>query len=126
MVSGAANTVQQCHRVLYIKGNVSRKVVPESVMRGWLEHNEQNRCFYNQRFCLFLYSVYHSITLNYEKVEGNYFVDLTLPQDMKAILYVPTNAVVKINGQTYYQNGKYINGDKKGDVEIVEKEIYNS
>ena len=66
------------------------------------------------------------ITLNYEKVEGNYFVDLTLPQDMKAILYVPTNAVVKINGQTYYQNGKYINGDKKGDVEIVEKEIYNS
>ncbi len=61
------------------------------------------------------------ITLEYEKNDGNYTINLTLPQNMKAVLYIPTQAVVKINGKDYYKNGEYVNGDKKGDVEIVEK-----
>ena len=39
---------------------------------------------------------------------------------MKAVLYIPANAVVNINSEPFYQNGEYVNGDKKGDVEIVE------
>ena len=60
------------------------------------------------------------ITLDYEKKDGNYTINLTLPQEMKAVLYVPTDAVVDINSQAYYQNGEYINGEN-GSVEIVEK-----
>ena len=66
-------------------------------------------------------SVKGLITLDYEKVDGDYIINLTLPKDLKAVLYVPTQAVVKINGKAYYKNGEYVNGDKKGDVEIVEK-----
>ena len=64
-------------------------------------------------------SVKGLITLNYEKVDVNYAIDLTLPQDMNAILYIPTNAVVNINSKPYYQNGEYANG--VGNVEIIEK-----
>ncbi len=66
-------------------------------------------------------SVKGLITLNYEKVDGNYVINLTLPEEMKAVLYVPENAVVNINSESYYQNSEYVNGDKKGNVEIVEK-----
>ncbi len=65
------------------------------------------------------------ITLDYEKASEDYLINLTLPQDMKAVLYVPTGAVVKINSAVYYQNGKYVNGKKQGNVEIVEKVIDN-
>ncbi|MBQ8783390.1 MAG: glycoside hydrolase [Clostridia bacterium] len=61
------------------------------------------------------------ITLDYAKTDGNYTVNLSLPQNMKAVLYVPDKAVVNINSQLYYQNGEYTNGDKIGNVEIVEK-----
>ncbi len=70
-------------------------------------------------------SVKGLITLNYEKVSEAYVIDLALPQDMKAVLYVPDNAVVNINSEPYYQNGEYVNGDKIGDVEIVEKVLDN-
>ncbi len=65
------------------------------------------------------------ITLNYEKTDGEYVINLTIPQGMKAVLYVPDGAVVNINSKTYYQNGKYTNGGKIGDVEIVEKILNN-
>ena len=65
-------------------------------------------------------SVKGLITLDYEKVGGSYTINLTLPQDMNAVLYVPTNAVVNINSKPYYQNGEYINNEI-GNVEIVEK-----
>ena len=64
-------------------------------------------------------SVKGLITLDYEKSSENYIINLTLPQDMNAVLYVPTNAVVNINSQIYYQNDAYVNG--VGNVEIVEK-----
>ncbi|MBO5334230.1 MAG: alpha-L-rhamnosidase N-terminal domain-containing protein [Clostridia bacterium] len=69
-------------------------------------------------------SVKGLITLNYEKVDENYTINLTLPQDMNAVLYVPTNAVVTINSQPYYQNGEYVNNEI-GNVEIVGKVINN-
>ncbi len=69
-------------------------------------------------------SVKGFITLNYEKVDGVYIVDITLPQDIKADLYVPTNAVVNINSQVYYQNGEYVNGEI-GNIEITEKHSHN-
>jgi len=66
-------------------------------------------------------SVKGLITLNYEKNDGDYIINLTLPKDLKAVLYVPENAVVNINSEACYQNGEYVNGNKKGDIEIVEK-----
>ena len=65
-------------------------------------------------------SVKGLITLNYEKEDGNYTVDLNLPKDIKTVLYVPTGAAVNINSEAYYHNGEYIN-DNKDTVKIVEK-----
>ena len=70
-------------------------------------------------------SVKGLLTLNYEKTDGNYTVNLTLPQDMKAVLYVPADSVVNINSKVYYKNGEYVNGDKIGNVRIAEKELDN-
>ncbi len=66
-------------------------------------------------------SVKGLITLDYEKSSGNYIIDLTLPEGIKVVLYVPIDAVVNINSEVYYQYGKYVNGDKNVDVEIVGK-----
>ena len=65
-------------------------------------------------------SVKGLITLNYEKVDENYVINITVPEDVNAVLYVPTGAVVNINSAPYYQNGEYVNGEI-GNVEIVEK-----
>ena len=59
------------------------------------------------------------ITLNYKKVSDNYIINLSLPQNMKAVLNVPTNAVIHINTEVYYQNGGYVNGNISN-VEIIE------
>ena len=68
-------------------------------------------------------SVKCSITLSYEKVSEDYIINLTLPEGIKTVLYVPDNAVVNINSETFYQNGDYVNGDKNVDVKIIEKSI---
>ena len=68
-------------------------------------------------------SVKGLITLNYEKSGDKYIVNLTLPEDMKAVLYVPEKSVVNINSETCYRNGEYVNGNKAGNVEITEKEL---
>ncbi len=60
------------------------------------------------------------ITLDYEKTGENYTVNLTLPEDMKAVLYVPSGADVKINAQPYYSNSEYVSD---GNVEIIEKPL---
>ncbi len=65
-------------------------------------------------------SVKGLITLECNKSEGDYIIDLTLPQGIKAVLYVPTDAVVKINSEVYYQNGEHVNGGEVVEVEIVE------
>ncbi|MBE6746611.1 MAG: glycoside hydrolase [Ruminococcaceae bacterium] len=64
-------------------------------------------------------SVKGLITLDYEKNADNYVIDLVLPQGMKAVLYVPADAVVSINSELYYQNGAYVNGDGATDTEII-------
>jgi hypothetical protein len=61
------------------------------------------------------------IALNYEKTAENYIINLVIPQGVKAVLYVPAGAVVNINSDIYYKNGEYINSDRTGDVEIIEK-----
>ncbi|MBQ3518477.1 MAG: glycoside hydrolase [Clostridia bacterium] len=68
-------------------------------------------------------SVKGLITLNYEKTAGEYKIDLTLPQGMKAVLHVPDGAVVNINSEVCYQNGAYMNGAENGNVKIVEKSL---
>ena len=60
------------------------------------------------------------ITLDYEKLDGNYIINLTLPQNMKAVLHVPPNAVVNINSQPFYENGEYVNGNSNHNIEIAE------
>ncbi|MBO5064494.1 MAG: alpha-L-rhamnosidase N-terminal domain-containing protein [Clostridia bacterium] len=66
------------------------------------------------------------ITLNYEKLDGEYIISLTVPQDTEAVLYVPDDAVVNVNSKLYYQNGEYVNSDKKGNVAIAEKVTDNA
>ncbi len=64
-------------------------------------------------------SVKGLITLDYKNTDGDFVINLTLPQDMKTVLYVPTDATVNINSKAYYQNGKYVNGGN-GNIEIME------
>lgn len=66
-------------------------------------------------------SVKGLISLDYENTPDGYIIDLTVPQGMKAVLYVPEGASVNINSKAYYMNGGYVNGDKAVSVEIVEK-----
>ena len=65
-------------------------------------------------------SVKGLITLDYEKIDGVYFINLTIPQGQETVLYIPEGAVVSINSELYYQNGEYINGEI-GNVEIIIK-----
>ncbi len=67
-------------------------------------------------------SVKGLITLDYKKSSENYVINLTLPEDMNAVFYVPVGAIVNINSVPYYQNGEYANG-KVGNVEIIEKTL---
>ncbi len=64
-------------------------------------------------------SVKGLITLDYKKASENYVIDLTIPQGVAAVLYVPDDAVVSINSELYYRNGEYVNADRTGDVEII-------
>lgn len=70
-------------------------------------------------------SVRGLITLSYEKNDGEYAVDLIIPEDMNADLFVPTGAAVSINSKPYYRNGEYISGEKSGNVNITEKAATN-
>ena len=76
--------------------------------------------FYDHLSCT-VPSIKGLITLNYEKASDKYIIDLAVPQNTEAVLYVPDNAVVRINSEAYYQNGEYINGGKAGNVTISEK-----
>ena len=64
-------------------------------------------------------SVKGLITLDYKNTDGDYIINLTLPQDMNVVLYAPTGATVNINSKAYYQNGEYVNGGN-GNIKIVE------
>ncbi|MBE6773739.1 MAG: glycoside hydrolase [Ruminococcaceae bacterium] len=68
-------------------------------------------------------SVKGLITLEYDKTDGKYIVDVTVPEGVKTTLYVPMGADVNINSEAYYKNGAYVNAEKTGDVEITEKEL---
>ena len=64
-------------------------------------------------------SVKGLITLSYEKNADGYVINLTLPEDIKAELYVPSGATVNINSQLYYPNGE------NADIRIIEKALSN-
>ena len=68
-------------------------------------------------------SVKGLITLDYEKTDGDYIINLTLPKDLKTVLYVPKGAVVNINSEPFYKNGEYVNDDIEGHIEIIEKAL---
>ncbi len=65
-------------------------------------------------------SVKGLITLRYEKTSEGYVVDLTIPENMKAELYVMAEATVNVNAETYYHNGEYAD-NTAGNVKIIEK-----
>ncbi len=69
-------------------------------------------------------SVKGLITMEYEKIDNKFIIELTLPQEIKTVLYVPTGATVKINSEVHYKNGEYVNGEISN-VEIVEKPLNN-
>ena len=66
-------------------------------------------------------SVKGLITLNYEKVNGSYVVELNIPQGLDTVLYVPTGATVKINSELFYKNGEYVADKDNSNVEVIEK-----
>ena len=66
-------------------------------------------------------SVKGLITLHYEKTDGNYRIDLTLPEDLQAVLSVPDGAIVSVNENLYYQNAAYVNGNNSKSVKITTK-----
>ena len=65
-------------------------------------------------------SVKGLIRLDYEKLSDDYIINLTLPPETNAVLYVPKNSVVNINSELYYRNDEYLNSEN-GNVEILEK-----
>ena len=69
-------------------------------------------------------SVKGLITMEYEKIDNKFIIELTLPQEIKTVLYVPTGATVNINSEVHYKNGEYVNGEISN-VEIVEKPLNN-
>ncbi len=66
-------------------------------------------------------SVKGLITLDYKKSGEENIINLTLPQGMKADLYVPQGAVVNINSEPFYQNGEYVNNKSDYDITILTK-----
>ena len=62
------------------------------------------------------------ITLDYERTDGAYIVNLTLPEGVRAVLYVPEGAAVNINSALYFDGGEYVNGSFDGKVEIITKQ----
>ena len=66
-------------------------------------------------------SVKGLITLNYEKADGSYVVELNIPQGLDTVLYVPTGATVKINSELFYKNGEYVADKDNSNVEVIEK-----
>ena len=68
-------------------------------------------------------SVKGLITLEYEKVDEDFSVDITLPKGMKADIYVPEGADVKVNSKVVYRDGEYVSGNKNSDLKITEKTI---
>ena len=65
-------------------------------------------------------SVKGLITLDYKNVSGNYVIDLTVPEGVQTVLYVPEGADVTVNSVAYYQNGGYVGN--AGFVDIIEIE----
>ena len=65
-------------------------------------------------------SVKGLITLDYKKTADKYIISLTLPDDMKAVLYIPDGAEVIVNSEAYYKSDIYTNGNA-GNVEILKK-----
>ena len=65
-------------------------------------------------------SVKGLITLDYRKTSDDYIINLSIPQGVKTVLYVPSDSVVNVNSKIYYQNGGYVNGNAIGEVEIIE------
>ena len=65
-------------------------------------------------------SVKGLITLDYKNVSGNYVIDLTVPEGVQTVLYVPEGADVTVNSVAYYQNGGYVGN--AGCVDIIEIE----
>ena len=66
-------------------------------------------------------SVKGLITLSYEKADGACVIELNIPQGLDTVLYVPTDATVKINSELFYKNGEYVVDKEKSCVEILEK-----
>ena len=66
-------------------------------------------------------SVKGLINLNYEKADGNYVIELNIPQGLDTVLYVPTGATVKINSELFYKNGEYVADKDNSNVEVIEK-----
>ncbi|MBE6790317.1 MAG: glycoside hydrolase [Ruminococcaceae bacterium] len=68
-------------------------------------------------------SVKGLITLNYKKTADSFVIDLFIPENIKAVLYIPEHSEVKINGELYFENGEYNNGNDTGNIRITEKAV---
>ena len=65
-------------------------------------------------------SVKGLITLDYEKTDGKYVINLTVPEGINAVLYAPTGAKVNVIINEASQNGEDAN-NQNSNVEVVYK-----
>ena len=66
-------------------------------------------------------SVKGVITLNYKVNDGKYIINITLPEDIQAEIYIPENAEVYINSEIYYQDGQYVNNNSINNIVFIIK-----
>ena len=64
-------------------------------------------------------SVKGLISLNYKKTADGYDINLTVPQGMDAVLYVPKGASVTVNSVAYYENGEPVNVVQLDNVKLT-------
>ena len=66
-------------------------------------------------------SVKGIITLNYKVNDGKYIINITLPEDIQAEIYIPENAEVYINSEIYYKDGQYVNNNSINNIVFIIK-----
>ncbi len=65
-------------------------------------------------------SVKGLITVDYKKTSETYIINVTLPEELEADIYVPCGAELSINSELIYADGEYVNADSAGNIHISE------
>ena len=73
----------------------------------------------SDNLCCTVPSVKGLVTVDYKKTAKGYNVNLTVPQGVDAVVYVPRNAVVTLNSVVCFENGEYVNSEKLNNLKLT-------